>query len=52
MNTAIEIVRVDEENQKGFIIAMSFDLVVVKNTTLGIVQWWDLEDLKQCIKFV
>ena len=52
MNTAIEIIRVDEENQKGFIVAMNNDLVVVNNITLGTVEEWDLEDLKQCVKFV
>jgi len=52
MKTEIEIIRVDEANQKGFIIALRQDEIVVENITLGRVQIWNLEDMKQCIKFI
>ena len=52
MKTEIEIIRTDEVNQKGFIIELTQNKIVVDNTTLGIMQIWDLEDLKQCIKFI
>jgi hypothetical protein len=52
MKTEIEIIREDEANQKGFIIALREDKIEVENITLGEVQIWDLEDLKQCIKFI
>jgi len=52
MKTEIEIIRINEANQKGFIIALKQNKIVVDNTTLGITQIWNLEDLKQCIKFI
>lgn len=52
MRTEIEIIRTDDESQKGFIIGLRQDKVIVENITLGEVQIWDLEDLKQCIDFV
>lgn len=52
MKTEIEIIRVDEENQKGFIIGLRQDKVIIENITIGEVQIWNLEDLKQCINFI
>jgi hypothetical protein len=52
MKTEIEIIRTDEVNQKAFIIALRQDRVIVENITLGAIQIWHLEDLKQCIKFI
>ena len=52
MKTRIEIIRLDEENHQGEIIALRHDKVVIDNKTLGKTQEWDLEDLKQCIKFM
>ena len=47
MKTLIEIIRTDEANHKGVIIALRQDEVIVENLTLNRVQVWDLEDLKQ-----
>ena len=52
MYEKIEIIRVDEESQQGFIIAMNSEEVVVENITLGRFQIWEIEDFRQCVKFV
>lgn len=52
MKTEIEIIRTDEENQKGFIIGLDNNLVIIQNDTVGEIQEWNLEDLKQCLKFI
>lgn len=52
MKTEIIITRTDEANHKGFIIALRQDRVIVENITLGAIQIWHLEDLKQCIRFI
>lgn len=51
MRTEIEIINVDEENEKAFIIGIEDDLFLVENETKKNIQYWDLEDLKQCVKF-
>ena len=52
MKTLIEIIQVDAENQKAIIIALRQDKIIVENLTLNKVQVWDIEDLKQCVKFI
>ena len=52
MNTKIELIRTDEANHKAEIIGMNNDKMTINNITLGTIQFWDLEDIKQCIKFV
>ena len=52
MRTEIEIIRVDEENWKAEIIGLRNNKVIVDNFGRGKVEEWDLEDLKQCVKFL
>ena len=52
METPIEIIMVDEKNQKANIIALENNQVVIQNITLNRVEKWNLEDLKQCVKFI
>lgn len=52
MRTEIEIIRVDEANFKAEIIGLENNKVIVNNITKGQVEEWDLEDLKQCVKFI
>tara|TARA_Y100000389_G_C16966440_1_gene273563 strand:- start:4 stop:162 length:159 start_codon:yes stop_codon:yes gene_type:complete len=52
MRTEIEIIRTDDENEKAFIIGLRQDKVIIENITLGEIQVWDLEDLKQCVDFI
>ena len=52
MKTEIEIIRVNEENQKATIIGLENNKVVIYNEFLKTIDKWDLEDLKQCVKFL
>jgi len=52
MRIEIEIIRTDEANHKAEIIGLSNNKVIVNNLTLKTITFWDLEDLKQCLKFV
>ena len=52
MNTQIEIIRTDEANHKAVIIGMNNNIMKVENITLGKIQFWCLEDIKQCMMFV
>ena len=52
MNTEIEIIRTDEANHKAVIIGMNNDKMTINNTTLGTIEFWDLEDIKRCMMFV
>ena len=52
MRVQIQIARVDERNHDAFIVALSNNKIIVDNITIGKIQVWDLEDLKQCLIFV
>jgi len=52
MKTEIEIIRTDEKNQLAQIIGLRNNKVIVYNKTLSKEQEYDLEDLKQFIKFI
>ena len=52
MRTEIEIIRTDEVNHKAEIIGLSNDQIIINNLTNKTIEFWDLEDLKQCLKFV
>ena len=52
MIVEIEIIMVDEANHRAKIIALENNLVIVWNNTLGRTEEWDLEDLKQCVRFI
>jgi len=52
MRTEIEIIRTDEVNHKAEIIGLNNNKVTINNITKGTIEFWDLEDLKQCLKFV
>ena len=52
MRTEIEIIRTDEENHKAEIIGLSNNKVTVNNLTLKTITFWDLDDLKQCVKWI
>ena len=51
-NTPIELIKVDDENEIGYIIEINGEIVKLMNTTLGRVEEWDIEDLRQCVKYL
>ena len=52
MKTEIEIIMVDEPNLRADIIGLENNLVKILFLDSGSIENWDLEDLKQCIKFI
>lgn len=52
LKTEIEIVKVDEKNHTGWIKALKGDKIEIYNRTLRNYETWELEDFKQCVKFV
>ena len=52
LRTDIEIVKVNEENHDCVIKALKGDKIELYNRTLLNYETWELEDFKQCVKFV
>jgi hypothetical protein len=52
MKTNIEIIKANGNNQAATIISKDGNRVTIENHTLGTINSWNIEDIKNVIKYI